>query len=102
MSSKLSVTFDLLDLMLVDPRTPDGAVEPALLERADRELVDDTFRAMSLQFVAQDGAATASEMIANIAMMMMAVYSSETPRRHRMFALTIWLTLLAKTKVSRP
>ena len=56
--------LDLLDLMLVDPRTPDRALEPASLARADRELVDDAFRAMSLQFVALDGAATASELIA--------------------------------------
>lgn len=64
MEESVESFLDLLDLMLVDPRNPDRAVEPASLSRADRELVDDTFRAMSLQFVAQDGAATASEMIA--------------------------------------
>lgn len=56
--------LDLLDLLLVDSRAPAGIVEPAALSRADRELVDDAFRAMSLQFAALDGAATASEMIA--------------------------------------
>jgi len=56
--------LDLLDLLLIDPQTPAGIVDPAALPRADREMVEDTFRAMSLQFAALDGAATASEMIA--------------------------------------
>jgi tetratricopeptide (TPR) repeat protein len=40
----------VLDLKLVDPAKPGQAVDPATLARADRELVQDTFRVLSIAF----------------------------------------------------
>jgi TolA-binding protein len=40
----------LLDRKLDDPAAPDGARLPEALPRADRELVEDSFRALSIQF----------------------------------------------------
>lgn len=56
--------LDLLDLMLVDPNDSGRAVPMDALSRADRELVDDAFRAMALQFAAMDGVATANDLVA--------------------------------------
>ncbi|MGE3599981.1 MAG: tetratricopeptide repeat protein [Dehalococcoidia bacterium] len=56
--------LDLLDIMLVDPNDSGRAVPMDALSRADRELVDDAFRAMALQFAAMDGAATANDLVA--------------------------------------
>lgn len=40
----------LLDRRLADPAAPDGARLPESLPRAERELVEDSFRALSIQF----------------------------------------------------
>ena len=48
----------VLDLKLVDPAKPGGVVEPADLSRADRELVQDTFRVLSIGFSYVDGQKT--------------------------------------------
>jgi cellulose synthase operon protein C len=40
----------LLDRKLLDAAREDGVVLPAMLPRADRELVEDSFRALSIQF----------------------------------------------------
>ena len=44
----------LLDRKLADPQAEDGAVPLDSLSRADRELVADTFRVLSIQFAALD------------------------------------------------
>ena len=48
----------VLSLKLIDPSKPGGIVEPADLARADRELVQDTFRVLSIGFSYLDGQAT--------------------------------------------
>ncbi len=48
----------VLDLKLVDPAKPGIVVDPATLARADRELVQDTFRVLSIGFSYVDGQAT--------------------------------------------
>jgi tetratricopeptide (TPR) repeat protein len=48
----------VLDLKLIDASKPDGIVEPVELARADRELVQDTFRVLSIGFSYVDGQAT--------------------------------------------
>ncbi len=48
----------VLDLKLIDPSKPGGVVEPADLARADRELVQDTFRVLSIGFSYVDGKET--------------------------------------------
>jgi tetratricopeptide (TPR) repeat protein len=48
----------VLDLKLTDPSKPGGVVEPADLARADRELVQDTFRVLSIGFSYVDGQET--------------------------------------------
>jgi tetratricopeptide (TPR) repeat protein len=45
----------LLDRQLLEPGAPGSVVPFESLSRADRELVDDTFRAMSIQFAGLDG-----------------------------------------------
>jgi tetratricopeptide (TPR) repeat protein len=57
--SENEASFDpfvrVLDLKLVDPNAPGGVVDPAALARADRELVQDTFRVLSIGFSYVDG-----------------------------------------------
>ena len=48
----------VLDLKLIDPSKPGGIVEPGDLARADRELVQDTFRVLSIGFSYVDGQET--------------------------------------------
>jgi tetratricopeptide (TPR) repeat protein len=48
----------LLDGMLVDPAATEGTVPLASLARADREVVEDTLRVLSIQFAALDGGAS--------------------------------------------
>jgi len=48
----------VLDIKLIDPSKPGGIVEPADLARADRELVQDTFRVLSIGFSYVDGQKT--------------------------------------------
>lgn len=48
----------VLDMKLVDPAKPGGVVDPATLARADRELVADTFRVVSIAFSYVDGQET--------------------------------------------
>ena len=48
----------VLDLKLVDPARPGAVVDPASLARADRELVQDTFRVLSIGFSYVDGQET--------------------------------------------
>lgn len=48
--------LNLLDTVLVDPRAEDGTVPLASLSRADREMVADSIRALSIQFASLDGA----------------------------------------------
>lgn len=45
----------VLDLTLLDPARPGVVADPATLARADRELVEDTFRVMSIGFSYEDG-----------------------------------------------
>jgi tetratricopeptide (TPR) repeat protein len=55
---------DLLDLMLVDPRDAARMRDWNALGRADRELVDDTLRVMSIAFAYLDGAKSVDEFAA--------------------------------------
>ncbi len=48
----------LLDTKLIDPQAADGTVVLESLPRAEREVVADTFRALSIQFAAQDAGAS--------------------------------------------
>jgi tetratricopeptide (TPR) repeat protein len=48
----------VLDLKLLDPAKPGVVVDPAALPRADRELVQDTFRVLSIGFSYLDGQET--------------------------------------------
>ena len=48
----------VLDLKLIDPAKPGAVVDPATLARADRELVQDTFRVLSIGFSYVDGQET--------------------------------------------
>jgi tetratricopeptide (TPR) repeat protein len=48
----------VLDRKLLDPSRPDAVVDPATLSRADRELVEDTFRVLSIGFSYVDGQET--------------------------------------------
>ncbi|MGH8721793.1 MAG: tetratricopeptide repeat protein, partial [Burkholderiales bacterium] len=54
----------VLDLKLVDPAKPGGVVDPASLARADRELVQDTFRVLSIGFSYVDGQETLGRFVA--------------------------------------
>ncbi len=51
----------LLDRMLVDPAADQGARLPEALPRADRELVEDSFRALSIQFADLESADTLAQ-----------------------------------------
>jgi cellulose synthase operon protein C len=55
---------DLLDLMLLDPKDSARMHDLKALGRADRELVDDTLRVMSIAFAYLDGAKTVDEFAA--------------------------------------
>jgi tetratricopeptide (TPR) repeat protein len=54
----------VLDLKLVDAGAAGGVVDPAELPRADRELVQDTFRALSIGFSYLDGQGTLDGLLA--------------------------------------
>ncbi|MGH8244451.1 MAG: tetratricopeptide repeat protein, partial [Steroidobacteraceae bacterium] len=54
----------VLDLKLVDPAKPGVVVDPASLARADRELVQDTFRVLSIGFSYVDGQETLGRFVA--------------------------------------
>jgi tetratricopeptide (TPR) repeat protein len=54
----------LLDLKLVTRTDPPGLVDPAALAPADRELVQDTFRVLSIGFSYLDGAASLDKYLA--------------------------------------
>ena len=54
----------VLDLKLIDPAKPGGVVDPADLARADRELVQDTFRVLSIGFSYVDGKETLDRFLA--------------------------------------
>lgn len=60
--SENEASFDpflrVLDLKLLAPGEPGGLVDPAALARADRELVQDTFRVLSIGFSYLDGQET--------------------------------------------
>ena len=60
--SKNEESFDpfarVLDLKLVDPKQAGGVADPAALPRADRELVQDTFRVLSIGFSYVEGQET--------------------------------------------
>jgi tetratricopeptide (TPR) repeat protein len=56
---------DLLDLVLVDPRDPARMRDWNALGRADRELVDDTLRVMSIAFGYLEGAKSLDEFAAH-------------------------------------
>jgi len=53
----------LLDRLLLTPDAPDGVRPLESLSRADRELVADTFRALSIQFAGLDGSKTLGEAV---------------------------------------
>jgi len=55
----------VLDLNLIDPAKPGGVVDPADLPRADRELVQDTFRVLSIGFSYVDGKETLDGFLAH-------------------------------------
>ncbi len=54
----------VLDLKLVDTSKPGGVVDPADLARADRELVQDTFRVLSIGFSYVNGQETLDRFLA--------------------------------------
>ena len=54
----------VLDLKLIDPSKPGGVIDPADLARADRELVQDTFRVLSIGFSYVDGQETLNRFLA--------------------------------------
>ena len=56
---------DLLDLTLIDPKDSNRARAWDTLGRADRELVEDTLRVMSITFSYLDGAKSIDEFIAH-------------------------------------
>ncbi len=66
--SENEASFDpfvrVLDLKLVDSSQPGGIVDPAALPRADRELVQDTFRVLSIGFSYVDGQETLDRFVA--------------------------------------
>ena len=53
----------LLDRLLLDPAAQDGVRLLPSLPRADRELVEDTFRALSIQFAGLEGSRTLGEAV---------------------------------------
>lgn len=53
----------LLDGMLVDPTAKDGTIPLESLPRADREIVEDTIRALSIQSAGLDGGASLDEAV---------------------------------------
>jgi tetratricopeptide (TPR) repeat protein len=53
----------LLDRLLLDPAAADGVRPFESLSRADRELVEDTFRALSIQFAGLEGGKTLGEAV---------------------------------------
>jgi tetratricopeptide (TPR) repeat protein len=66
--SENEASFDpfvrVLDLKLIDPAKPGGAADPEALPRADRELVQDTFRVLSIGFSYVDGQETLDDFVA--------------------------------------
>src|SRR5688572_27527174 len=54
----------VLDLKLVAPAQPGGVADPATLPRADRELVQDTFRVLSIGFSYVEGQETLDSFVA--------------------------------------
>ncbi len=66
--SENEASFDpfvrVLDLKLVDPAQPGGVADPATLPRADRELVQDTFRVLSIGFSYVEGQETLDDFVA--------------------------------------
>jgi tetratricopeptide (TPR) repeat protein len=54
----------VLDLKLVDPEKPGGVADPESLARADRELVQDTFRVLSIGFSYEEGQQTLDRFVA--------------------------------------
>ncbi len=67
--SENEASFDpfvrVLDLKLLDPAQPGGVADPATLARADRELVQDTFRVLSIGFSYVDGQDTLDRFVAS-------------------------------------
>ncbi len=65
--SENEASFDpflrVLDLKLLVPGEPGGVVDPATLARADRELVQDTFRVLSIGFSYLDGQETLDDVV---------------------------------------
>jgi tetratricopeptide (TPR) repeat protein len=53
----------VLDIKLIDPAKPGAVVEPAALARADHELVQDTFRVLSIGFSYVDGQETLNRFV---------------------------------------
>ncbi len=66
--SENEASFDpflrVLDLKLIAPGKPGGITDPADLARADRELVQDTFRVLSIGFSYVDGQETLDRVLA--------------------------------------
>ncbi len=66
--SENEASFDpfvrVLDLKLMDPAQPGGVADPASLPRADRELVQDTFRVMSIGFSYVEGQQSLDDFVA--------------------------------------
>ena len=66
--SENEASFDpfvrVLDLKLVDAAQAGGVVDPAALPRADRELVQDTFRVLSIAFSYVEGQETLDDFVA--------------------------------------
>jgi tetratricopeptide (TPR) repeat protein len=54
----------VLDLKLIDPAQPGGVADPTALPRADRELVQDTFRVLSIGFSYVEGQETLDAFVA--------------------------------------
>ncbi len=60
----LSTFGQLLDRKLVDRKKADAVIDPQTLSRAERELIDDTFRVTSITFSYEDGAQSVDEYVA--------------------------------------
>jgi TolA-binding protein len=60
----LNSFVQLLDRKLLDPKNPRVVIDPQTLTRPERELLDDTFRVMSITFSYQDGAQSVDQLVA--------------------------------------
>lgn len=60
----LNSFVQLIDRKLLDPKNPRAVIDPQALTRPERELLDDTFRVMSITFSYQEGAESVDKLVA--------------------------------------